>query len=66
MPDIDLDFRRDIRKKLMLRVYEHFGATVEGPEHIKREADDNVPVEKAVEQQIAEICVRRWAGQTGC
>ena len=25
VPDIDLDFPRDIREKLMLRVYEHFG-----------------------------------------
>ena len=25
VPDIDLDFARDIREKLMLRVYEHFG-----------------------------------------
>ena len=25
VPDIDLDFPRDIRKQLMLRVYEHFG-----------------------------------------
>ena len=25
MPDIDLDFPRDIREKLMLRIYEHFG-----------------------------------------
>jgi error-prone DNA polymerase len=26
VPDIDLDFARDIREKLMLRVYEHFGS----------------------------------------
>jgi error-prone DNA polymerase len=26
VPDIDLDFARDIREKLMLRVYDHFGA----------------------------------------
>jgi len=25
VPDIDLDFPRDIREKLMLRIYEHFG-----------------------------------------
>jgi error-prone DNA polymerase len=25
VPDIDLDFARDVREKLMLRVYEHFG-----------------------------------------
>ena len=25
VPDIDLDFSRDVREKLMLRVYEHFG-----------------------------------------
>src|SRR3990170_6531530 len=25
VPDIDLDFPRDIREKLILRVYEHFG-----------------------------------------
>ncbi len=25
VPDIDLDFPRDVREKLMLRVYEHFG-----------------------------------------
>jgi error-prone DNA polymerase len=25
VPDIDLDFSRDVREKLMLRIYEHFG-----------------------------------------
>jgi error-prone DNA polymerase len=30
VPDIDLDFPRDVREKLMLRVYEHFGRAQTG------------------------------------